>query len=108
MPDPRNSHSHDPDELFVFARFHARKGCEAALAAALREVIEPTRAEPGNLYAQVFVSNNAPGLFYIHSRWRDEAAFEVHVELAHTRHFIACVRPLISHELDVARTSPAG
>jgi len=33
-------------ELFIFARFHAREGEEAAVAAALRDVIGPSRAEP--------------------------------------------------------------
>jgi quinol monooxygenase YgiN len=36
-------------ELFIFARFHARPGHEATVAEALREVIAPTRGEPGCL-----------------------------------------------------------
>ena len=36
-------------ELYIFARFHAREGCEAEVAAALREVAAPSREEPGCL-----------------------------------------------------------
>lgn len=34
-------------ELFVFARFHALPGDEGAVAAALLEVVPPSREEPG-------------------------------------------------------------
>jgi len=34
-------------ELFIFARFHARDGEAEAVAAALREVVGATAAEPG-------------------------------------------------------------
>ena len=33
-------------ELFIFARFHAREGGEAGVAAAVRAVVVPTRAGP--------------------------------------------------------------
>jgi quinol monooxygenase YgiN len=38
-----------------------------------------------------------PQLFYIHSRWTDEAAFERHAGLAHTVRFVERVEPLIGH-----------
>ena len=43
------------------------------------------------------------GLFYIHSRWTDEAAFDLHAQLPHTVRFIERVGPLIDHPLDVTR-----
>ena len=46
-----------------------------------------------------------PGLFYIHSRWIDEAAFDIHAELPHTRAFLQRVEPLIDHPLEAVRTS---
>ncbi len=39
--------------------------------------------------------------FYIHSRWRDMAAFERHAGLPHTVRFVASVEPLIDHPLTV-------
>ncbi|MFI5013546.1 MAG: putative quinol monooxygenase [Hyphomicrobiales bacterium] len=93
-------------ELFIFARFHAREGQEDALAAVLREVRQPTREEPGCLAHQIYRSTRDPRLFYIHSRWTDEAGFELHAELPHTATFVARVQPLIDHELDVTRARP--
>ena len=90
-------------ELFIFARFHARPGREDAVAEALREVAAPTREEPGCLEIHAFRSTRDPALFYIHSRWEDEAAFDLHAELPHTVRFVERVEPLIDHALDVTR-----
>ena len=79
-------------EVFIFARFHARPGQGSAVADALLEVVAPSRAEPGCLSIHVFRSIRDPQLFYIHSRWKDEAAFESHAGLSHTVRFLDRVR----------------
>ena len=65
-------------ELFIFARFHARPGDESAVAEAILENMPPSRAEPGCLNIHAYRSIRDPRLFYIHSRWKDETAFEEH------------------------------
>jgi len=90
-------------ELFIFARFHARAGQETAVAEALGEVVVPSREETGCLGIHAFRSIHDPGLFYIHSRWIDEAAFELHATLSHTVRFVERVEPLIDHAFDLAR-----
>jgi quinol monooxygenase YgiN len=96
----------DHMELFIFARFHAREGQEAAVADALREVRGPTQLEPGCLSMNAWRSIRDPRLFFIHSRWRDEAAFDLHAKLPHTVRFIEKVQQLIDHPLDINRTHP--
>jgi quinol monooxygenase YgiN len=91
-------------EVYIFARFHARDGHAAALAATVRAVLAPTRAEPGCIAINAFRSLRDPGLFYIHSRWIDERAFDLHAELPHTRAFVERVEPLIDHPLEALRT----
>jgi quinol monooxygenase YgiN len=93
-------------ELFIFARFHARDGQEAAVADALREVSGPTQAEDGCLFQQAYRSIRDARLFYVHSGWKDEAAFELHAQLPHTVRFIETVQALINHPLDVNRAQP--
>lgn len=93
-------------ELFIFARFHAHTGQADAVAAALRDVVSQTRAEPGCLAIAAYRSTHDPRLFYIHSRWADEAAFDAHAGLPHTVRFLEQVQPLIDHPLDVVRTLP--
>ena len=90
-------------ELYIFVRFHARPGSEGAVAEALFEVVPLTRGEPGCLGIHAFRSTRDPRLFYIHSRWKDEAAFENHAGLPHTIRFLNRVEPLIDHPLDVTR-----
>ena len=83
--------------LFIFARFHARAGQEEALAALLREQVQPASAELGCLEMGVYRSVRDPRLFWIHSRWVDEAAFNAHASLPNTDCFV---------ELDVTRSHP--
>ena len=95
-------------EIFIFARFHARPGNEAAVEEALLEVAAASREEPGCLSLQDFQSLRDPQLFYVHSHWKDETAFETHAQLPHTVRFLDRVAHLIDHPLDVARTKRIG
>lgn len=94
--------------MFFFARFHARPGNEQAVADALIDVLAPSREEPGCLSIDAFRSIHDPRLFSIHSRWKDDAAFEIHAGLSHTERFIEHVESLIDHPLDTARTEKIG
>jgi quinol monooxygenase YgiN len=80
-------------------------GAEEAVADAMRDMLPPVRAEAGCLAISVFRATRDPRLFYVHSRWKDEAAFDLHAGLPHTVQFIARVEPLIDHALDVTRTA---
>jgi quinol monooxygenase YgiN len=95
-------------EMFFFARFHARPGNERAVEDALLDVLAPSRQELGCLSIHAFRSIQDPGLFYIHSSWKDETAFDVHADLAHTVRFIERVEPLIDHPLDLTRAEKIG
>jgi len=90
-------------ELFIFARFHARPGNERAVEETLRDVVGPSREEAGCLGIQAFRSIREPRLFYVHSRWVDEAAFDHHASLPHTVQFVERVQALIDHPLEVTR-----
>lgn len=90
-------------ELFIFARFHARAGEESAVEEALLNVVGPSREEVGCLSIHAFRSTLDPRLFYVHSRWINEDAFEYHATLPHTVGFIARVEPLVDQPLDVTR-----
>lgn len=55
-----------------------------------------------------FRSTRDGQLFYVHSRWTDEAAFEIHAGLPHTVRFLERVAPLIDHPVDVTRAERIG
>ncbi len=92
-------------ELFIFARFHAQVGNEAAVEQALKEVVVRSSKEAGCLSIHAFHATGDDRLFYVHSHWQDEAAFELHATLPHTVKFVETVEKLIDHPLEVARTS---
>jgi quinol monooxygenase YgiN len=91
-------------KLFIFARFHARKGQEEALEALLRAQPELVRAEPGCLEMGLYRSVRDPRLLWIHSRWADEAAFNLHASLPNTDCFVERAEQLIDHSFDVTRS----
>jgi quinol monooxygenase YgiN len=58
------------------------------------------------VFLQHYRSIRDPRLFYVYSRWTDEAAFERHARLPHTVRFLDKVQKLIDHPLDVTRARP--
>jgi quinol monooxygenase YgiN len=71
---------------------------------ALREVMGPSREEAGCLDFHLFRSMRDPRLFFIHSRWVHEAAFQQHAALPHTDHFLKKVDALLDQPREVSRT----
>lgn len=89
--------------FYIFARFQAREGAEKDLVKAFREMLPPVRAEAGCLGIDVFEATRVTGVFYIHSSWTDEDAFDRHAEMPHTVRFLKHAQPLLTHELEVTR-----
>ena len=91
-------------ELAIIGEFRALPGRERDVEAAIRKVVPLSRRESACLAIDAFRSNRDSALFYVHSRWTDEAAFDAHAQLPHTAEFIATVEPLISaRKVEVAR-----
>jgi quinol monooxygenase YgiN len=84
-------------EQDVFVRLHAQEGEGRAVEEALRE-------EAGCLSFHTFRSVRDPRLFYIHSRWVDEAAFQRHADLEHPVRFLKRVDALLDEPRNVTRT----
>ena len=91
-------------ELFGFVRLHAREGEESAVEEALHEVIGLSRHEAGCVSIHAFRSLRDRRLFFIHSRWVDEAAFQLHGGMPHTVRFLERVDPMLDQPREVART----
>jgi quinol monooxygenase YgiN len=95
-------------ELSSLARFHAREGQDATVAGVLRVQIAGVREEQGCPAIQAYRSIRDPRLFYLRSRWADEAAFELHAELPRTIRFVERMEPLIDHPFEATRALPLG
>jgi quinol monooxygenase YgiN len=90
-------------ELFVFTRCYAQQGLQHSMAATIQAVLGPTRQEPGCLMIEAFGSTRDERLFYIHSRWKDESAFDNHLQLPHTIRFLEAIQASIDQPMDVTR-----
>lgn len=90
----------------IIGEFVARSGHAPAVDAAIRKVVALTAQESDCLGISAWRSNRDPARFFIHSRWRDEAAFDAHAALPHTTAFITAIEPLITaSKVEVARLS---
>jgi quinol monooxygenase YgiN len=78
-----------PMEFVVVARYKAREGQEDRVEAALRRMVEPTRAELGNLGYETLRDPVEPGVFVLIERYIDEDAFAEHLS---TEHFATWLR----------------
>jgi len=70
-------------EFVVIARYTARGGQEDRVAAALAKMVEPTRAEPGNVDYQVMRDPSQSGIFMLFERYTGEDAFAAHAASEH-------------------------
>jgi quinol monooxygenase YgiN len=69
----------------VIAKWIARPGEEQAVAAAIDALIEPSRAEPGNL---LYLPHRDPAdhrVFLLYEQYVDEAAYAAHGASEHFR-----------------------
>jgi quinol monooxygenase YgiN len=94
--------------LYIFARLEPKPGKELQVRDELVRVLEPTRAEPGCVRIHLYESTRGPLTYFIHSEWIDEAAFDAHVEMPHTRRFAGAVDDLIVDPLKAVRTKQVG
>lgn len=76
-------------EFVVIAQYRVRQGEVDRVAAALREMVAPTKAEPGNLDYQAFRDPKDPSLFVLFERYADEEAFDAHRATPHFATYLA-------------------
>jgi len=94
--------------LYIFARFEPLPGKEPQLRGELARILEPTRAEPGCVRIHIYESTRGPLVYFIHSEWIDEAAFDAHAELPHTRRFVGAVVDLMANPFQAVRSKRIG
>ena len=69
----------------VLARWIAKPGEEDAVGAAIDALIEPSRAEPGNLVYQAHRDPTDPSVFMLYEQYADEDGYTAHGESDHFR-----------------------
>ncbi len=82
--------------LTVVATLEAKPGQEAALEAALRALLAPTRAEQGCVTYDLHRSDEKPGLFVFHETWSSRPLWEAHMQSPHLQDFGAQQEALVA------------
>jgi quinol monooxygenase YgiN len=67
----------------VLAKWIAKPGEEDEVAAAIEQLIEPSRAEPGNLAYEPHRDPADPRVFLLYEQYVDEDAYKAHGASAH-------------------------
>jgi quinol monooxygenase YgiN len=72
-----------PGQVTTLTQFVAKQGHEASVRDALLSLVEPSRAETGNVTFDVHEHRTMPWAFYIVANWLSEAALDRHVASDH-------------------------
>ena len=67
----------------VTAKWTAKEGEEEKVYAAIRELLEPSRAEPGNRFYQPNRDPENPRVFFFYEIYDDEDGYKAHGESDH-------------------------
>ena len=77
-------------------KWTAQEGREDAVREHILALVEPSRAEPGNLFYQPHQDPENPRVFFFYEQYVDEEAFKAHGESEHfRRHGLEGAMPLL-------------
>ncbi|NHO33372.1 putative quinol monooxygenase [Acetobacter fallax] len=82
-------------EKALYATMRALPGQEETVASLLRTLAGNVRAEPGNIRFVVYRLADDPAFFHVEETYRDQAAFEAHIGMAHGKAFNAAIETLV-------------
>jgi quinol monooxygenase YgiN len=92
-------------EVRVIARAVAQPGKGDELRALLRGLVQPTRAEDGCKYYELFESNLA-GVFVFNELWQSQAHLDAHAASTHFREIFGQATALLAGPLEVNLLKP--
>jgi quinol monooxygenase YgiN len=92
-------------EMIVVARARVRTGQAARLLAAVAPFVAASRAEPGCVEYDIYVSATEYEEIASVERWASAAAAEAHLAAAHTATFLAAVADCLAGPPEIRRAS---
>ncbi|ACB95945.1 putative quinol monooxygenase [Beijerinckia indica] len=94
------------EEISLVAIVTAKPGTEAQVQAAIGQVVEPSRAEAGNISYIPHRDLDNPARFVFVERWASRAALAEHEKTAHFQAFAGTVVPLLAEPLQIIILQP--
>ena len=87
--------------ITVIARAKARKGQEAALEAAIKKIVEPTKEEKGCLKYSIQRSLEDSGLFTTIEEWDSKESADKHMNTPHIQELLTQLPALLAAPPDI-------
>ena len=87
--------------LRVVAHLRAQEGKGAELGEALKGLIEPTRAEPGNISYELLASLDDERDYTFVEEYLDDDALDAHMKTPHVEAALAAMPELVDGDLDL-------
>jgi quinol monooxygenase YgiN len=100
-----NTMSNTANQLVILATARALPGQEAKLAAALRDVAAPTRAQPGCLGFELLISEDRSTITAI-ERWASKEDHGRHLQGAHVKALIGKFDGVLAAAPDIVALKP--
>lgn len=75
----------------IVAVLTAKPGQEQALETLLRDMVDPSREEPGNLRWDIWTDPEEPGRFVLDELYRNTDSLNAHRETVHFKHYVSVI-----------------
>ena len=92
------------ETVTIFATFKPKTGLYQEALFVLRDVLEPTRAEPGCLRFDLFAGEDGPTTLHLYEIFVNAAAIDEHRRTQHYQIYRASIEPLLEVPPHAIRT----
>ncbi len=90
-------------QLTLIAFIRAQKGKGDELGRRLAALVQPARAEPGNINYDLHRSNEDPDVWVLYENWKHASDLAAHFELPYIQAFVAALPEGLEGEMDLRR-----
>lgn len=89
------------DQLTIVCLIKAKATTKQQVLGELKNLAAMTRKEKGNITYDLHVSTDDDRLFILYENWKDQAAFDSHINQPYLKNFLAKSTELLECPLDV-------
>lgn len=89
------------EQVTLIAVATAKPGQEEELGRRLKALVEPTRAERGNINYDLHRSRDDEAVWMLYENWRSQADLDQHFETPHLQGFLGSMHEVLDRELEL-------
>lgn len=90
-------------QLSLVAIIRAKPGMGDEMGRRLGALVEPSRAEPGNLNYDLHRSNDTPDVWILYENWKTPSDLDVHFAQPYMQAFVAVLPEVLEGDADLHR-----